>query len=128
MKTDAVIVKQSPIHGNGVFAARNFKKGEVVLRWDTSIVLSDEEFKKLTDDQKRYVCLMEGKYVRMQEPERYVNHSCDPNTIAKQFCDIATRDINKGEEITGNYNTIAPANASISCNCGDDHCAGSFVS
>ena len=35
-------------------------------------------------------------------PERYVNHSSDPNTIQnlKDKSDVAIRDIQKGEEIT----------------------------
>jgi len=31
-----VIVKKSKIHGLGVFASRNFKKGEIIIKWDTS--------------------------------------------------------------------------------------------
>lgn len=103
MKADEVIVKQSSIHGKGIFAARDFKSGEIVLRWDTSIILSDDEVAKLSDDEKRYVNFMEGVHVYMQEPERYMNHSRDANTIAKMFRDIAIRDIKEGEEITSNY-------------------------
>lgn len=103
MKTEEVIVKQSSIHGKGIFAARDFKSGEVVLQWDTSVILSDDEVAKLSDDEKRYVNFVEGVHVYMQEPERYMNHTRDANTIEKQFCDIAIRDIKEGEEITSNY-------------------------
>ena len=106
MKTDEVIIRQSDIHGKGVFAARDFKSGEIVLRWDKSVILSDKEAEKLSDDEKCYVNFMEGVHIYMQEPEKYVNHSLNANTIAKQFCDIATRDIKRGEEITSNYKLI----------------------
>ncbi len=122
MKTDEVIVKQSNIHGKGVFANRDFKTGDIVLRWDKSNVLSVEEVEKLTDDEKRYVNLVDGVYVQMQEPEKYVNHSCDSNTTAKQFCDIATQDIKDGEEITSNYNEALPTSENLKCNCGSSKC------
>src|SRR3989344_981299 len=125
MKTDEVIVKQSNIHGNGVYATRDFKSGDIVLRWDKSNVLTVEEFEKLTDDEKRYVCFEDGIYVRMQEPERYENHSCDSNTTAKQFSDIATRDIKKGEEITSNYNGESPTSVKFKCDCGSLKCSDS---
>jgi SET domain-containing protein len=123
MKTDEVIVKQSNVHGKGVFAKRDFKAGDIVLRWDKSNVLTVEEFKKLTDDEKRYVCFEDGIYVQMQEPERYVNHSCDSNTTAKQFSDIATRDIKEGEEITSNYNGESPTSVKFKCDCGSLKCS-----
>ncbi|EKD44233.1 MAG: hypothetical protein ACD_71C00206G0003 [uncultured bacterium (gcode 4)] len=106
MKTDKVVIKQSDIHGKGVFATRDFKAGEIILQWDKSVILSDVEFERLSDNEKQYVNFMEGVHVYMQEPEKYVNHSSNPNTIAKQFCDIATRDIKEGEEITSNYDEV----------------------
>ena len=44
MKNDFVISKLSKIHGKGVFASKNFKKGEIVLHWDTSQIISKIEF------------------------------------------------------------------------------------
>jgi len=67
---------------------------------------------------------MDGKYVIMQDPEKYVNHSCDANTTAKQFCDIAKRDIKKGEEITANYKEELSPSTEMKCNCGSKNCVG----
>ena len=53
----------------------------------------------------------------MQKPERFVNHSCDANTTAKNFCDIAKRNISKGEEITGDYSEELPPNTYMECKC-----------
>jgi SET domain-containing protein len=41
--------------------------------------------------------------VVMQIPERYVNHSDNPNTEVIDDTDVALKDINIGEEITSNY-------------------------
>ena len=50
-----VIVKDSKIHGKGVFALRDFKKGEVVIKWDTSHVLTLDQVEKLPKSEKDYV-------------------------------------------------------------------------
>jgi uncharacterized protein len=97
-----VVVKKSKIHGKGVFAARDFKKGEVVLRWHPKYLpLSDID--KFSDVEKQYIYVMEDKIRVMQEPEKFVNHSCDNNTYVLDECDVALRDIKAGEEITANY-------------------------
>lgn len=62
MKTDDAIVNQSNIHDKGLFAKRDFKAGEIVLRWDTSNVLSESEVNKMTEEEKRYVTFLDNKY------------------------------------------------------------------
>lgn len=122
MKTDDVIVKKSEIEGKGVFALRHFKKGGVVLRWDTLNNLSKDKMKELSKEELRYVTFWDNKYLKMESPEKYVNHSCKPNTTAKDFCDIAIKDIKKGEEITGNYEESSPSKIEMKCNCGSKKC------
>jgi SET domain-containing protein len=119
-----VIVKESKIHGKGVFAARDFKKGESITKWDTSRTMTKEELQNASKEDKRYITVMNGKTVVMQEPERYVNHSCNPNTIIKNFSDVARRDIKTGEEITGNYLEEGSLEVPFVCNCGSDNCRG----
>ena len=122
MKTDYVYVKESRINGRGAFAARGFKKGEIVLQWDVSNTISPKEYDKLAEKEKNYVSFFDGKYVVMQEPERFVNHSCSPNTTAKNFCDFATKDIKAGEEVTGDYSEELAPNTEMTCNCGGINC------
>jgi SET domain-containing protein len=117
-----VVVKKSEIHGNGVFAARNFKKGETVLKWDTSNELTKEEVRKLPEKEKRYITYLDGKFVLMKSPERYVNHSCDANTTAKNYCDVAVIDIKMGEEITANYSEECIPTLRMKCSCGSKKC------
>jgi len=117
-----IVVKESKIHGKGVFAARDFKKGEVVLKWDISHELTKKEVDEMPEEEKRYVVFFDGKYVLMQPPERYVNHSCDANTYADNFCDVAKRDINEGEEITADYVEEGVPDLNMVCNCGSKNC------
>ncbi len=117
-----VIIKKSEIEGKGVFADRNFKKGEMVIKWNISRELTPEKLKKLCAAEKKYVANLEGKHILMQAPAKYVNHSCDANTSAINFCDIAKRDIKKGEEITANYSETMEADESMNCNCKSKKC------
>ncbi len=78
-----VIVKESKISGKGVFSTRSFRKGEVILKIDDSHVVTDPSM--LTKEQYEFELdyLANGKIVFMQAPERYINHSCDPNCYGK---------------------------------------------
>ncbi len=118
-----VIVKKSATEGKGVFAAQDFKKGEVVLKWDTSHKYSRQELKKLSkDDQNHMNCIGKGIYILMQTPEKFVNHSCEPNTYVKNQQDIAICNIKKGEEITSDYSLNGIDDWKLNCNCGMKKC------
>ena len=117
-----VVVKNSNIDGNGVFANRDFLKGEVVIKWDVSHKLTKDEVDKLPKKEKIYIAFLDGEYILMQSPARYVNHSCNANTYSNNFCDIAKRDIKKGEEITGDYSENEIPGFSMKCNCKAKNC------
>jgi uncharacterized protein len=123
MKFNDVIVKKSKIEGKGVFANRDFKKGEVVMKWDTSIILTKKEVSNLPESEKRYVNSSQDKYFLQQSPVRFVNHSCDPNTkVVDGSFDIAIKEIKKGDEITSNYPSLLASNGVTKCNCGSNNC------
>jgi len=99
-----VVVKKSKIHGKGVFAARDFEKGETVMEWSScSVPLTKSQIARLPADERRYVSYSGGRYVLFRSPGKYVNHSCSPNTRAINRRDVAVRKIKKGEEITADY-------------------------
>lgn len=60
----------------------------------------------------------------MQEPERHVNHSCEPNVVSKDWCEVALRDIKKGEEILSDYVEELPSAELMECHCKSDKCRG----
>lgn len=82
--------------------------------------MEKSEVDKLSSKEKHYIDQVGKKYFLMQTPEKYVNHSCEPNTTAKNHCDVAIRDIKVGEEITSNYskNSLMP----FKCKCGSKKC------
>ena len=120
-----IIVKKSKIAGKGAFANRDFKKDEVVLNWHPKL-LNKEELLNYSD-QKEYIYRDKGKVFLMMEPERNINHSCDPNTKAdtKGYCDVVIKNIKKGEEITSDYS--GSSNPDFICNCGSKNCKGFFT-
>ncbi|MBY0472913.1 SET domain-containing protein [Patescibacteria group bacterium] len=102
-ENENIFVGPSQIEGLGVFAKRNFVKGETVLRWNPK-ALTEQEFKNIPPEQKRYLFKLEnGINVLMQSPEKFVNSSDSPNTHTVGQSDVAIRDIKVGEEITSNY-------------------------
>ena len=116
-----VIVKRSEIHGKGVFAARDFRKGEIVIRWDISHRISKKQYERLSRKDKGYVAHIGRIYILQQSPAKYVNHSCNHNTYVRKSCDVAKRNIKKGEEITANYGDDTE-NLNMKCSCGSKNC------
>lgn len=100
--TDVVIGK-GKLAGKGVYAARDFKKGELVKPWNLK-ELSQAEFNALPTSEHMFVHSFWGKMYLFPEPSRYTNHSANPTVVSDfdKMCDYAIRDIKKGEMITIN--------------------------
>lgn len=119
-------IKKSKISGKGVFANRNFLKGEVVINYpNCSEVLGEKQFQKLSPYQKKYVSSFnEGEYTFFKSPARFVNHSCEPNIKSNGKSDIAIRDIKINEEVTSNYQGENVPGLNFKCRCGARDCRG----
>jgi hypothetical protein len=123
-----VIVKESSINGLGVFTSEGIAKGELILAIDDSRIVAPEfpldQSKGELEDHCDY--LAHGKVVLMQFPERYINHSCDPNTFVKTILGIryvfALRQISVEEEITYDYCINGFGDTLWQCNCGSARC------
>ena len=119
----SIIVKKSKIHGKGVFASKDFKKGKKVIIYHLK-PLTQKEFRNLPEKEKHFTSKIGKTIYLFPSPERYVNHSCTPNTHpnSKEKCDVAIRDIKKGEEITTDYRKDNVPNLSMKCRCGSKSC------
>ncbi len=120
-------VGKSKIQGNGLIALEDFKPCDVVVAWDTSNTLTDDEYARLPQEQRRFVFRYEGGWLYMMGPGRSVNHSCDPNTIPLHGADVAIRDIRAGDEITSDYRPVMANGERMECRCGTEACAGYIV-
>ena len=106
-KMSDVIVKDSRIQGKGVFANKDFKKGEIVVRWDS--LLGENYF----DNEK----------VVVKSSSVFINHSCNPNINEIEGKNIAIRDIKNGEEVTYHYEREKIPFLEMKCNCGSENCS-----
>lgn len=103
---DKVIVKASEINWKWIFAIKNIKKWEIVIKWDISKIITEEE---INEENKNYLYPIEWetwKYILMHWIQWYMNHSTNPNTYVENYSDIALRDIEVGEEITSDYSDM----------------------
>lgn len=116
--------------GDGVFATRRIPKGTLVYVKDAlEIDLSRAEFEALApairDVADKYSYIDErGHRILSWDIAKYVNHSCEPNSISSGYgFEIAIRDIEEGEQITDEYG-LFNLEWSIECHCGSNSCRG----
>lgn len=83
-------------------------------------VLTQDQTDTLPATEKHYLYPDGDNVLYMQAPERYMNHSCEPNTHVVGKSDVALRDIEPGEEITSDYMDLETEN--FVCHCGSENC------
>lgn len=124
-------VRESPIHGKGLFASQAIKAGEIVAvkggfilpraQWQSldkelgaaEIQIAEDLFIAPIDQAGR-----EGSMV-------YLNHSCEPNcAIAGQIVFVAMSDIAPDEELTHDWATTDDLDYEMDCRCGKPGCRG----
>jgi hypothetical protein len=112
-------LRPSDVHGIGVFAIRDIKKGEKVFeRWPGKTgdyTLTQEEYEGLSDELKDYLFDMFGikNYVKlfhdchfvMITPQFFINTKQEKGTVEYANC-RAIADIPKGDELFSNYGYI----------------------
>jgi uncharacterized protein len=120
------------IHGQGLIATKLIPRGEVVWQLD-----SDEPIIHLTEvkswpkeklDEFEWFGFQwgEAEFVYCRGIERFMNHSCDPNTWWKgNQTLVVCRDIQPGEEVTYDYTTAdILLDYQMRCHCGSKSCRG----
>ena len=102
-KVNNITIGKGNLAGKGVYAAKDFKKGEVVIQYQLK-ALTEKEYDKLKQSERTFVHKHKGQIYLYSKPERFVNHSSTPNTYQNldKKQDIALREIQKGEMITTN--------------------------
>jgi hypothetical protein len=130
---EAVEVRGSPIHGVGVFAKRPIRRGEWIFAFDDSRIVDDEHPLDAARGEAEAHCdWFPGHVTLMGEPERYLNHRCEPNSYAATDDDglrwlVASRDIGAGDEITQHYLIDAFGGDRWDRRCGDALCRREHV-
>jgi uncharacterized protein len=127
-------VRESPIHGRGLFATANIAKGEVVAVKGGRIVtreqlqeitpklgpveiqIGDDLFIAPVTDEERELSMLHS------------NHSCDANLgLRGEITFVAMRDIRVGEELTHDWAMTDDDDSSTKCSCGSPNCRGTIT-
>ena len=123
-------VRESKIHGRGLFAIADIAKDEIVAVKGGHIVdgktlrekitprlgpveiqIDDDLFIAPVTDEERELSML------------YSNHSCDANLgIRGEITFVAMRDICAGEELTHDWAMTDNDNYSVQCKCGAPNC------
>ena len=123
-------VRESKIHGRGLFATADIAKDEIVavkgghivdrkmLREKITPVFGPVEI-QIDDDLYIAPVTKEERELSML----YSNHSCDPNLgVRGEITFASMRDIRAGEELTHDWAMTDDDIYSIECNCGASNC------
>ena len=114
-----LVKKADYCNGKGLFANKNFRKGETVLEFKGKIV-------GWTRATNRSLQIEDHKWIRpfQNSLESYINHSCNPTCgIKKLNMIVAMKLIKKGDEITFDYSTTVGENYwKMTCLCGSKNC------
>jgi predicted enzyme related to lactoylglutathione lyase len=96
-----VTIGKGTMSGKGLYAARDFRKDEVVIKYELK-PLTFKELKALPPEDYAATHNVNGQIYLYPEPTRYVSHSENPNVKNdhEQQADVALRDIKAGELIT----------------------------
>ena len=123
-------VRESAIHGRGLFATGDITKGEIVavkgghivdrktlrakitpMLGPVEIQIGDDLFIAPVSDEERQLSML------------YLHHSCDPNLgVRGEITLAAMRDIRASEELTHDWAMTDDDDYSIECNCGAANC------
>jgi ketosteroid isomerase-like protein len=96
-----VTIGKGELAGKGVYAARDFAEGELVVAYDLQ-ELAQDEFDALPYSEREWTHSFWGRIYLFPEPARYVNNSDSPSTYPDlaRSGDFALRPIKTGEAIT----------------------------
>lgn len=145
-------VRNSRIHGRGVFAAVDIPAGKRLIRYRGEVIThvqADRRYDDTLDTGHTFLFTLNDRYIVdanvRGNDARWINHSCDPNCEASIEVDpdgneredavwIETlRAIKIGEELTYNYGIVLDVphtrrlKAIWACRCGARNCTGTML-
>jgi len=138
-------VRESGVHGKGVYAIRPLRAGDKVLEYKGEIITWKEALRRHPHDPSQpnhtfYFHLDDGHVIdgkHQGNSAKWINHSCEPNLEAEQVGDrvflMALRDIEPEEELFFDYGLVidermtAKLKKEYACWCGADSCRGTML-
>jgi hypothetical protein len=124
-----VAVRESLVGGLGVFTLEALVAGQFVreFRLEREIT-ADNPLRPEQGELPEHCPLINGRFCLVASPDRYLNHSCDPNAYLRFGSDsidvVALRDVEPDSELTIDYLINNPGGDSWQCHCGAARCRG----
>lgn len=140
------VIRPSPTHGRGAFAARTIRKGTRIVEYRGARISSqDADERPPTDSTNPYhtflLDLGDGTVIDASQRgnvSRWINHSCDPNCELIEYEGRvfihARRTIHACEELRYDYQLqyegplTARTQRAFACHCGARCCRGTMLS
>jgi uncharacterized protein len=151
-RTRRTVARRSPIHGNGVFAADTFVRGEQIIQYKGKLLThaqADELYGDGGETGHTFLFTLNEQYIidanQQGNSARWINHGCTPNCRAvveesssgdprkDKVVIEAIRRIKPGEELTYDYGIVleVPHTARLKklwrCLCGSPKCTGTLL-
>ncbi len=138
------VVKRSPIHGRGVFAATRLRPGTQIIEYTGERVTQDEIDRRYgvasEDGHTMLFALDDGMTIdatRRGSIARYINHSCEGNcrsvSEGNRIFIEAAKNIQPGTELTYDYQLLVSGRVTraereaYACHCGVKRCRGMLL-
>ena len=138
-------VRQSKIHGRGVFAARRIRKGTRIIEYVGERVTHAEADRRYedrpADDNHTFLFIVDARTVIDAGVDgnaaRFINHACDPNcetvTEKRRIYIEAIKTIQPGVELSYDYQIQREpgdppeVDEIFACRCGATDCRGTML-
>jgi uncharacterized protein len=133
-------VRESGVHGRGVYAAQFIPDGTRVIEYTGERVSWEAAPDDDNDPHTFNFGLDNGDVINPEvggNDARWINHSCDPNCETVEEDDrvfiYALRDIQPGEELLYDYHMeldepiTESAKKKFACHCGASNCRGTMI-
>ena len=128
-----IVRRKSKLHGFGVFALEPIPKNKRIIKYEGELIDHKESYKRETKYLKRgeiWCFTVNRRWVRDAmvggNVARFINHACKPNCysqiVGKDIWIRAGRNIERGEELTYDYNIDEEFD--VPCVCGAENCRG----
>ena len=144
-QSEWVEVRNSAIHGRGVYAAKDIPAETRIIEYVGELVDKEESEKRAwkqhdraqeTGDAAVYIFTLNKRWdIDGNVPwntARLINHSCSPNceawVVGRKIFIYSLREIPAGEELTFDYGFDIECYEDHPCRCGSDGCVGYIVS
>ena len=146
--SNSIEVRQSDIHGSGVFAVEPIAAGTYIIEYFGELI-TDAEADRRAEENIRITGIKNHTFLFAVDDilcidgsvggndSRFINHSCDPNceaeVVDRRVFILALKNIAEGQELTLDYsltrgNDDPPDMDQIySCLCGSTNCRGTMM-